>query len=225
MTTQPLQRSTPQKLLDFIAFPIRAFTLFHKSGFGLTSLADERFDFVASQARGHTLDVGCGRENRFIAHFLRGRGRGIDLFAYDGLTPENLVPDLTNLPFPDASFDTVTFIANINHCPEPDRDRELAESFRVLRPGGRIIVTMGHPLAEIAVHKVVWLYDKLLGTKVDMDTERGMEEDEAYYLTDREILDRLARAGFVGVRKRFFWTQWFLNHMFIGLKPEGGAKP
>jgi SAM-dependent methyltransferase len=217
----PIQRSPGQKALDFIAFPIRAFTLFHQSGFGLTSLADERFDFVASESRGRTLDIGCGRENRFIAHFLKGHGRGIDLFAYDGLTPDHLVPDLTKLPFPDASFDTVTFIANINHCPEPDRDKELAEAFRVLRPGGRIIVTMGHPLAELAVHKVVWVYDKLLGTKVDMDTERGMEEEEAYYLTDREIVERLARAGFTRVRKRYFWTQWFLNHMFIGLKPAG----
>ncbi len=224
MNDQPLQRSSAQKLLDFLTFPLRALTLFHKSSFGLTSLADERFDFVASESQGYTLDIGCGRENRFISHFLRNRGRGIDLFPYDGLTPDNLVPDLTKLPFPDSSFDTVTFIANINHCPEPDRDKELAEAFRILRPRGRIIITMGHPLAEIAVHKVVWLYDKLLGTKVDMDTERGMHADEAYYLTDREILSRLSRAGFAPARKRYFWTQWFLNHMFIALKPSGAPR-
>jgi ubiquinone/menaquinone biosynthesis C-methylase UbiE len=104
-----------------------------------------------------------------------------------------------------------------------DRDRELAEGFRVLRPGGRIIITTGSPLAEIAGHKLVWIYAKLLGTRTDMDNERGMAEGEAYYLTDREILDRLARAGFTHVRKRYFWTQWFLNHMFIGLKPEPEA--
>jgi hypothetical protein len=80
---------------------------------------------------------------------------------------------------------------------------------------------MGRPAAEIAVHRLVWLYDRLLGTRVDVDSERGMAEHEAYYLTDREILTRLARAGFVQVRKRYFWTQWFLNHMFIGLKPGG----
>ena len=219
----PVQRSLGQKALDFIFFPVRAVTLFHESGFGLTSLADERFDFAASEARGWTLDIGCGRHNRFIKHFLRGRGKGIDLFEYEGLTADNLVPDLTTLPFPDASFDTVTFIANLNHCPEPDRDKELAEAYRVLRPGGRIIITMGNPLAELAVHKVVWLYDTLLGAKVDMDTERGMHEDEAYYLTSREIVGRLACAGFTSVRRRYFWTQWFLNHMFIGAKPPGAA--
>jgi SAM-dependent methyltransferase len=218
-TGLPVQRPGAQKVIDFVFFPLRALVLFHKSGFGLTSLADERFDYVARFARGHTLDIGCGRENRFVGHFLGGRGRGIDLFPYEGLTPENLVPDLTHLPFPDGSFDTVTFIANINHCPEPDRDRELSEAFRVLRPGGRIIVTMGHPVAEILVHKVVWVYDKLLGTKVDMDTERGMDEEEAYYLTDAEIRGRLSRAGFAGIAKKYFLTQWCLNHLFLGEKP------
>jgi SAM-dependent methyltransferase len=212
-------RSPIQKAIDTVAFPLRALTLFHKSGMGLTSLADERFDYVAREARGHTLDIGCGRENRFVQHFLRGRGKGIDLFPYEGLSEDHLVPDLTRLPFADASFDTVTFIANINHCPEPSRDAELAEAFRVLTTRGRIIVTMGHPLAEILVHQVVWIYDRVLGTKVDMDTERGMHEDEAYYLTDSEIQTRLARAGFIDVTKKYFRTQWLLNHMFIGTKP------
>jgi SAM-dependent methyltransferase len=221
----PVQRSLIQKWLDFIFFPIRAVTLFHKSGLGLTSLADERFDFAASEARGWTLDVGCGRDNRFIAHFLRGRGRGIDLFAYDGLTEENLVPDLTELPFPDAIFDTVTFIANLAHCPEQDRDKELADAFRVTKPGGRIIVTMGHPIIGWPVHKVVWLYDTFLGTKVDLDTERGMKEGEAYYVPDKEILERLTRAGFTNFGHRFFWTQWFLNHLWIGIKPGGPQTP
>ena len=84
---------------------------------------------------------------------------------------------------------------------------------------GRILVTMGNPIAELAVHKVVWTWDKLFGTNVDMDTERGMEEGEEYYLTDEEITSRLARAGFTGVRKKYFTTQWFLNAVFIAMKP------
>ena len=41
-------------------------------------------------------------------------------------------------------------------------------------------LTMGHPLVEIIVHKVVWFYDKVFRTDVDMDSERGMREEEAY---------------------------------------------
>jgi len=83
-----------------------------------------------------------------------------------------------------ATFDSVTFMANLNHIPKSQRDIELSEAYRVLKPKGNIIVTMGNPLAEIAIHKVVWLYDKLFGTNYDMDSERGMGAEEDYYLTD-----------------------------------------
>jgi len=53
------------------------------------------------------------------------------------------------------------------------------------------VVTMGNPMAEILVHKVVWFYDKVFRTNVDMDSERGMDEEEAYFLTDSEILQLL----------------------------------
>ena len=215
---EPVLRSGGQLLLDFLTFPIRAFTLFHHDGFGLSCLATERFDYVARESRGFALDVGCGRGNRFVSHHLRGYGLGIDLFAYEGLTAEQLVPSLTTFPYDDATFDTVTFIANINHCPKNDRDQELSEAFRVLKPGGRALVTMGNPLAELLVHKVVWLWDKLFKTNVDMDTERGMEEGEEYYLTDEEITTRLKKAGFTIARKKYFTTQWFLNAVYVAVK-------
>jgi ubiquinone/menaquinone biosynthesis C-methylase UbiE len=128
------------------------------------------------------------------------------------------VDDLTVFPFADATFGTVTFIANLNHVPRSKRDAELAEALRVLRPGGNIVVTMGHPVAEVLVHKLVWLYDRLLGTRFDMDTERGMHEEEEYFLTDVEIVERLARAGFRDIAKKRFASQWGLNHLFVGWK-------
>lgn len=79
---------------------------------------------------------------------------------------------------------------------------------------------MGSAIAEILVHKLVWLYDRLFNTRLDMDGERGMQEDEDYYLTDSEIHRRLLRAGFEGTRKKYFWTQWGLNHLFVARKPS-----
>jgi SAM-dependent methyltransferase len=213
-----LRRGFARKLLDGATFPLRAVTLFHEDRFGLSSLASERFDYVAREVQGYCLDIGCGRHNRFITDYLGGNGRGVDVFPYEGLTKEHLVEDLTRLPFDPETFDSVTFIANLNHCPRSQRDRELAEAYRVLKPGGNLIVTMGNPLAEILVHQVVWLYDKLLGTKCDMDTERGMAEEEEYYLTDAEIRQRVERAGFQDVRKKYFLTQWGLNHLFVAWK-------
>jgi SAM-dependent methyltransferase len=213
-----MRRNTTQKIKDFITFPLRAFTLFHEDRWGLSSLASERFDYVAGQVIGHCLDVGCGYGNRFIKEYLNGNGKGIDLFPYEGLTEENVVPDLSHFPFLDEAFDSVTFIANINHAPEGQRDAELAEAWRVLKPGGNLILTMGLPVIELLVHRVVWFYDHFLGTRVDMDSERGMKEGEAYFLSEKEIRERLARAGFKHVIRKPFVTQWGVNHLYVGWK-------
>ena len=211
-------RSKTQIFLDFITFPLRAFTIFENDRWGLSSLRTERFDYVSREVTGYCLDVGCGRQNYFIKQVLRGKGKGIDVFPYEGLEAENIVQDITHFPFDDGMFTNVTFIANINHVPKPKRDIELKEAYRVMQPEGKIIVTMGSAIAEILVHKVVWLSDKLFKTNVDMDTERGMEEEEEYYLTDKEIRERLKRAGFKDIKKKYFFTQWGLNHLFIGVK-------
>ncbi|MEZ0397254.1 MAG: methyltransferase domain-containing protein [Anaerolineales bacterium] len=215
----PRRRSQRQKILDFLTFPLRALTIFEDDRWGLSSLRTERFDYCAAEVRGECLDVGCGRHNLFIRQFLDGAGRGIDVFPYEGLDASHLIDSSGRFPFADASFDTVTFIASLNHVPRPKRDLELAEAFRCLRPGGNILVTMGHPLAEILVHRVVALYDRLFGTRHDMDGERGMDPEEDLYLSAAEITARLQRAGFRHIRRKRFWTQWGLNGLFIGWKP------
>lgn len=215
-----MRRSKGQSLRDFVTFPLRALLLFEEDGFGLSSLRTERFDYVAREVIGYCLDVGCGRHNLFITEHLMGHGKGIDVFEYEGLGSENIVRDMTHLPFDDGSFDSVTFIANLNHVPRSLRDAELAEAYRCLRDGGNVIVTMGNALAEVLVHKVVALHDRVFGTRHDMDSERGMQEGEEHYLRDGEITSRLVRAGFRDVTRKLFSTQWGLNHLFVGWKRQ-----
>ena len=138
-----MTRNRSQLFKDTITFPLRAVTLFHDDKWGLSALSTERFDYVARQVRGYCLDVGCGRHNRFIREFVNGNGRGIDVFAYEGLSRDHLVEDITRFPFPDGIFDSVTFIANLNHIPKSYRDIELGEAYRCIKAGGNVIVTMG----------------------------------------------------------------------------------
>ena len=202
---------------DFATFPIRALILIKEDRWGLSSLRSERFEHVARHVQGYCLDVGCGEHNLFVTRRLNGNGKGIDVYAYEGLTEENVVENMSRFPFQDGSFNSVTFIANINHVPRSMRDVELAEAYRCLRSLGNIIVTMGNPLAEVLVHKYIFLLARLFGASYE-DTEKGMHEDEEYYLTDTEIVERLTRAGFATIQKKRFVTQWGLNHLFVGWK-------
>ncbi|MDD5072721.1 MAG: methyltransferase domain-containing protein [Candidatus Omnitrophica bacterium] len=207
-----------REIVDFMTFPLRAVTLFEEDKWGLSSLASERFSYARKEVLGYCLDVGCGRHNKFIAEYLKGNGKGIDVYRYEGLSEENVIKDTSHFPFDDRSFDSATFIANLNHIPRPLRDVELREAYRCLKDRGNIIVTMGDPLAEILVHKVVMLYDKIFGTHHDVDSERGMSGDEEYYLTAAEITGRLKAAGFVNIKKKYFWTQWYLNALYVAWK-------
>ncbi len=219
-----MRRSIGQKIIDFFTFPLRAVCLFEDDKLTLSSLRTERFDYVAKEVRGYCLDVGCGRHNLFVSDVLAGRGKGIDVYPYEGLDKDDIVTDMTHFPFSDATFATITFIANLNHVPRKMRDIELAEAHRCLEPGGNIVITMGNPIAEVLVHKIVALYDKLFGTQHDMDGERGMDEDEEYFLLDSEIRERLIRAGFRDITKKYFTTQWRLNALFVAFKPVGSTR-
>lgn len=211
-------RSAVQKIIDFITFPLRAVTLFEYNKWGLTSRKSERYDYVAREVIGYCLDVGCGKYNRFINEFLNGNGKGVDVYPYEGLTEENVVKDLTHFPFDSEIFDSATFIANVNHIPKSQRDSELLEAYRCLKNGGNIIITMGTQIGEILSHKIVGIYDKIFKTHHDMDSERGMDAEEEYYINDSEIIERLTRAGFKDIEKKYFITQWGLNHLFVAWK-------
>jgi ubiquinone/menaquinone biosynthesis C-methylase UbiE len=106
-------------------------------------------EWVCSQARGELLEiaVGTGRNFPFYPEGVRLSGIELSPKMLDlarrrarelGRDADLRVGDAHNLPYPDASFDTV--IVTLALCTIPDHRRALAEAARVLRPGGELLL-------------------------------------------------------------------------------------
>jgi len=96
----------------------------------------------AEAFRGRLLDVGCG-DRRYEPVFRQRVSSWTALdwpVSFDGRGGRpDIVADALRLPITDASFDTVLCTQVLEHVPEPQR--LLAEAFRVLRPGGQLVLT------------------------------------------------------------------------------------
>ncbi len=102
----------------------------------------------------HVLDVGCGTGEVTLLAKTRaqnGKVHGIDP-APDMLAIARRKADrkkleidfrvgvIESLPFPDASIDVVTSSLMMHHLPDDLKVRGLAEIYRVLKPGGRLLI-------------------------------------------------------------------------------------
>jgi len=92
------------------------------------------------------LDVGCGTGPFTLAAQQRGAevvslDIGVELLrrARAKGAPRGLAGDAAALPFADASFDLVLSSECIEHTPRPEQG--VAEMLRVLRDGGRLVLT------------------------------------------------------------------------------------
>src|SRR5215213_5679097 len=106
-------------------------------------------EWVCSRASGEVLEVAVGTGRNFPFYPQGVRLTGIDLsppmleIAWEraekvGVDAHLREGDAQQLPFPEASFDTV--VCTLSLCNIPDDCRAIAEMKRVLRPGGRLLL-------------------------------------------------------------------------------------
>lgn len=146
------------------------------------ALADQRVKAVLPHISGRLLDLGCGSNNLVR---LYENGVGVDVHPWPGA--DVVVHDSAALSWESQSFDTITIIAALNHM--PNRKAVLEECRRVLRPDGRVIVTMLTPRTSQIWHwlRAPWDADQL---------ERGMKPGEVYGFTPAEVVRLFASCGF-----------------------------
>lgn len=162
-------------------------------------LANRRVRAVLPHVTGRLLDVGCG-SNRLVRHYADGIG--VDVYPWPGA--DVIVGDTAKLQWGTESFDTVTIIAALNHI--PNREAVLNECRRVLRPGGRVVITMLTPGTSRIWHwlRAPWDADQ---------RERGMQTGEVYGFTPAQVVDLFGRAGFALVSEQRFMLG--LNRVYI----------
>ncbi|HET9530052.1 MAG TPA: methyltransferase domain-containing protein, partial [Blastocatellia bacterium] len=95
--------------------------------------------------RGELLDVGCGNGSYlYAARRLGWKVTGIDIdpvaarITEESLNISVIVGALEEAGFPDASFDVIHMYHLIEHVPDPIR--MIRECYRILRPGGMVII-------------------------------------------------------------------------------------
>jgi SAM-dependent methyltransferase len=194
--------------LDFVFAPFR-FTGISESWsilrkLGLTTLEEERVKAILPYTSGRLLDIGCGNNLLTKEYDPEGKsGVGVDVYDYGG--GAMIVDNSSALPFPDSSFDTIVFAANLNHIPY--RLDTLKEAYRLIKNGGKVIITMINPLIGFLIHKVWEL------RKQGLDYQRGMQEDELYGLWSAQVIELSKAAGFHLLKHTRF--DYGFNHLYV----------
>ncbi len=129
-----------------------------------------KFEYVShrmGEFRDH-LDIGCG-PGTFIGHYCKGRKSiGVDVsseqiqFAQKKYITDDHsffhLNETQTLPFDDAHFDCITIIELIEHLEDEMLKKLFNEIKRVLRPGGRLVLTTPNyaslwPILEACVNR------------------------------------------------------------------------
>jgi demethylmenaquinone methyltransferase / 2-methoxy-6-polyprenyl-1,4-benzoquinol methylase len=179
-------------------------------------------DWLAPRAGQRLLDV-AGGTGDVAFKFLRraGRGHATVLDLTEGMLAEGrqraeaadladsldwVVGDAMALPFADASFDVYTISFGIRNVTRPEE--ALAEAYRVLRPGGRLMVLEFSQLPNPAMQKAYDLYSfnviPRMGQVIanDRDSYQYLVESIRNFPDQETFLGMVQAAGFEQAKYR-----------------------
>ncbi|EQD39279.1 Methyltransferase type 11, partial [mine drainage metagenome] len=119
----------------------------------------DRFLELLPPPPGLVLDLGCGegrlsRDLRTLGFEVIGTDYSMELVAAARAADQAgtyVQADAAHLPFQDASFDLVVAFMSLQDMDQ--MDLAVAETTRVLRPGGRVCLAVVHPINSAGAHE------------------------------------------------------------------------
>lgn len=123
---------------------------------------ETEFNFLLNRINSsdNVLDMGCGTGRFTIPIAQKARKTtGLDISAAMlakadeksqklSLNIDFQEGDMANMPFEDSSFDVITSMLALMHIPLENRQQVFVEASRVLKPGGRMIVSVKNSIFE-----------------------------------------------------------------------------
>jgi SAM-dependent methyltransferase len=141
---------SPEEALTYRALQSRLPRWLRRYILHFEAAIDDQIDAFARELPdgARVLDAGAG-ECAYKERFARQRYSGVDLGIGDtawNYSQLDAVADLTAIPFRTDVFDAVVNVVTLEHVKEPAS--VLGEMYRVLRPGGRLLLVVPHEWEE-----------------------------------------------------------------------------
>jgi ubiquinone/menaquinone biosynthesis C-methylase UbiE len=210
-------RALPPQLYDreyFLSDRCEGYEYFREGELSLVKRHE--VDLLGVQPGMRVLDAGCGRGEVLLECARRGAAvAGIDYAeAAVELSRETLTGvkgadirqgEVTDLPWPDGSFDRILFADVLEHLTPGQADRALAEFHRSLGPGGLLLV---HTAPNRLFRRVAWPVlrpvMRLAGAGGAADRMSAYMDDVLRYHVNEQsrgsLRGTMRRAGFEDVR-------------------------
>lgn len=205
-TEQPAQ--TEGKLIrwaPYYDFMVELTSLGHAS-----MLRRMTVDNALIQAGDNVLDVGCGTGD--VALLAKTRAKAGKVFGIDP-SPEMIavarskatrkkqeidfrVGVIEALPFPDARLDVVTSSLMMHHLPEDLKARGLAEVYRVLKPGGRLLIADFVQPSQSITNHLMMVFTRHRGVQNGLE-EVGKLLDDAGFSQVSQLKGNVLVIGFM----------------------------
>ena len=154
-------------------------------------------------------DLGCGdgellkvlsRKSKII------QGVGVDRHIVSGKNGklEFINSDISEVSLPENFFNAVLMLAVIEHMDIDKVSQVLAEAKRILKSGGKLIITTPTPQSKSIL--------EFLAFKMKIISRDEIAEHKHYYAKN-ELLEILAKLGFKKVQAEYF--QFHLNSFYV----------